>query len=165
MKQIWFVIMFAALAGGVAFAGEADFNGEWIARGEDIGGSGIIANVISEYPAYSTNDIIEYQRRNISLPTRQKIERVTVIPANTMFDFAANGSKLTGSIIRNETEDPISGGKISGNTISFTVKETVKGKNYSYFFLGELSKDGIKFEVTPQNNGNRIKFIARRLTP
>ena len=82
-----------------------------------------------------------------------------------MFDFAVNDSKLTGSIIRNENEDPIFDGKISGNTITFSVRETVNGETYFCTYRGELSDDGIRFEVTPKEGGKRISFMTRRLIP
>ena len=173
MKQIWFVILFMVAAGNIALAGDADFTGKWIVAGDDVGKSGITVTVNDRRPPIlnAPGQVRTYRdgtaiRDWDTSESQDRLYDFTVISAGTFFDFAANGSKLTGSMLRGETEEPVFDGKISGNKISFTVKETIAGKTYSYFYVGELSGIGIQFEVTPQERdaGSRFKFSVRRET-
>jgi len=165
MKQILFVIMLAMVTGNITLAGEADFTGEWIVNG-DIGEDGIIITIDDMPPERMVNEI----RGNGPIIPLSSIESkssaFTVISVGTFFEFTANGSKLTGSMIRQNTEEPIFDGKISGNKITFTVKETIGGKNYSYSYTGKLSDDSIQFDVKPPSNGGKsFKFKAKLVSP
>jgi VWFA-related protein len=185
MKHILFVILFAAVAGSIAFADDADFTGEWVVDGNDIGGSGITVTINESRQADEGRQANESQQA--AAPKPQAWSRIaasqpweepsqpaaestpgesydfTVIPAGTFFSFAANGSRPAGSMIRGGTQEPISNVRINGNRITFTVSETVRGRTYSYSYAGILSDDGIQFEVSPQTNaGNRFRFNAKR---
>ena len=178
MKHIFLAILFAAFAGSIASADDIDFTGEWIVENDDAGESGITVAINENLPPSSTSErvlrdhlgnpyIIDTLGRPQTPPPSPQPSRsytFTVIPIGTFFDFAANGSKLTGSIIRGETEKPILDGKISGNRITFTVRETIGGRTHSYSYAGELSNDRIRFDVRPPRNGGaRFQFTARRL--
>ena len=166
MKRIFFVILITAVTAGFSIADDAVFTGEWIVGNDDVKDSGITVNIIKYADSY--NEIPFASGKSYIGPpvVLGKSELfIEIIPVGTMFDFAVNGSKLTGSIIRNENEDPIIDGKISGDTITFTVSETVNGKTYSCSYRGKLSDDGIRFEATPKDGGKRISFMARRLIP
>ena len=162
-------MIFAALAVGMLFAADAaDVTGEWIVGEDDVSGSGITVSIAADQPGQQHP--AQAWLYGGSLPPRSAdILRktisydFTVIPVGALFDFETNGSKLTGALIRYGTEEPIFDGKINGNKISFTVKETVKGKNYSYLYRGELSDNGIRFEVTPTNGGKQFQFRAKRV--
>jgi hypothetical protein len=167
MKQIWFAIMFAAVSVNIAFTDEVDFTGEWFVESADAGDSGIAVTLTED--VYRPGQIRETYRPDgtfVRMPPIGKREVVfVVIPAGTFFDFAVNGSKLTGTIVR-DTEEPILNGKISGNKITFTVMETIRENAYSYSYTGKLSDDGIHFEVRPPaNGGKRFQFMAKRLMP
>ena len=154
IKRILFAILITAVTAGFSLADDVVFIGEWIVGNDDVKDSRITVNIIKYADSlYKGNPVV----------LRKSELFIEIIPVGTMFDFAVNGSKLTGSIIRNENEDPIYDGKISGNTITFTVRETVKGETYSYFYRGALSDDVIRFEVTPKEGGKQISFMAKRL--
>ena len=168
MKRILFVILITAFTACFSLADDAGFTGEWIVENDDIKESGITVNIIKYAELYQIGAPGAFGKTyNNGAPIILGISElyIEIIPVGTMFDFAVNSSKLTGSIIRNENEDPIFDGKINGNTISFTVSETVNGKTYSCSYRGKLSDDGIRFEVTPKDGGKRISFLARRLIP
>ena len=156
MKRILFVVLITAVAAGFSLADDVGFTGEWIVGNDDVKDSGITVNIIMYADSYY---------KGVPVVLRKYELYIVIIPVGTMFDFAVNGSKLTGSIIRNENEDPIYDGKINGNTITFTVREMVNGETYPCSYRGTLSDDGIRFEVTPKDGGKRISFMARRLIP
>jgi len=172
MKKIWIVIIFAAIAGNIIFAGDVDFTGEWFVESDNDGDPGITA-VINEPPQMpygatftkmepdGSISVYIAGRGGVTLQSAQY--DFAVIPAGTFFDFEANGSKLNGSIIRGETEDPILNGKISGDKITFTIKETIKENTYSYLYTGRLSNDSIQFDVRPPANGGKpFKFTVKK---
>ena len=177
MKHIWFAIMFVALNGNIALADDLGFTGEWVVD-SDVSGSRITVTehkqaqqgwpppfVNQRSLADMTPSDFERLRRSQEASTSSTSQDFTLITEDTFFEFAVNGSMLTGSIIRGKTEDPIFDGKISGNKITFTVREILKGRTYSYSYTGELSDDGIRFDVMPpRGGGNRFQFTARRVT-
>lgn len=75
----------------------------------------------------------------------------------TTFTFQADGDKLTGSMTGMQGEQPISEGKISGDTITF-VRETPRGKQS---FTGTVAGDEIKFKRTA-GQGQAQEFVAKR---
>lgn len=85
------------------------------------------------------------------------------------FDFQVNGEKLTGSVLSYpEDEIPISDGKISGNKISFILKETIGSRTLSYMYTGRVSGDVIEFEIAELGSlgiPRRVKLNARRAKP
>ena len=142
MKQIWFVMLFAAIIVGIAFADGVDFTGEWYVKNADGGDSGITVTIIED--VYRPGEKRDAYRQDGTLfklpPTGRREFAFTVIPADTFFDFTANGSKLTGTIVR-YTEEPILNGRINGNRITFTVRETVRENTCSYSYTGKLLDD------------------------
>jgi hypothetical protein len=151
MKRILVLIMLALVAGNVALAADEDFAGEWIA----VVDYGITFNI----PLFASGGTGAVR------PLPGEVHRSILVSPGTFFDFAVNGSKLTGSIIRGHMEEPILDGKIRGNKISFTVKETVQRRDHYFFFNGELSDDGILFSVSasPQLAVLSSKFKAIRM--
>ena len=151
--------MLAAVSVTIAFADEVDFTGEWIVDGDDIGAAGI-AGVINELSPTTVSQFRTLRETSI------KSYDFTVISPGTIFDFVANGLNLTGSMLRQSTEEPIFNGKIDGNKISFIVRETVGKNTYSYSYTGELTGDSIQFDVKPPSNGGkRFQFKAKRVAP
>jgi len=157
MKHVWLAVIFAAFAGNVALADGVDFTGEWFVESEAVGSGNVVTiqggRIVPE-----------------GIVVRSTQTYFTLIPAGTFFDFTANGSKLIGYILRYETEEPIYDGKINGDKITFTVRETAAGKSrqpVNYYYSGKLSGDIIQFEVfTPSQTSSRaarFQFTARRV--
>lgn len=175
MKRIGFAlvaIVFWALSGSVALAGGVDINGEWVVDSD--AGDSMITIPVSNYteaplvwtPPRVTLGGIVYSSDRVLFPQGKTLYDFTLISAGTFFDFTANGSKLTGSIVRGVLEEPIFDGKISGNTITFNVREIIDKKTYSYFYTGEVSEDGIRFKVRPPRDGGKhFQFTAKRVVP
>ena len=60
-------------------------------------------------------------------------------------------------------EEPILNGKISGDKITFSIKETVNENTYTYSYTGKLLDDIIQFDVRPPANGGKpFKFTVKR---
>jgi len=159
MKHIWLAIILAAFTGNIALADGVDFTGEWFVESEAVGSGNVVT--------IQGGKIVP---TGISARPTSKPNVFTIIPSGTFFDFTANGSKLTGYILRYETEEPIYDGKINGNKITFTVRETAAGKSrqpINYYYTGKLSDDGIQFEAfTPSQTNSlaaRFQFTARRI--
>jgi hypothetical protein len=63
------------------------------------------------------------------------------------FNFKVDGDKLTGTISGRQGADiAITDGKISGDTISFTVKMEYGGNSVEQKYTGTVSGDEIKFK-------------------
>lgn len=75
----------------------------------------------------------------------------------TTFNFKAEGDKLTGTVSGQQGDQPISEGKITGDTITF-VRESQRGKQS---FTGTVAGDEIKFKRT-MGEGPAQEFVAKR---
>lgn len=62
------------------------------------------------------------------------------------FNFKADGDKLTGTISGRQGDVAISDGKISGDTITFTVKMEYGGNSVEQKYTGTIAGDEIKFK-------------------
>lgn len=76
----------------------------------------------------------------------------------TTFTFKADGEKLTGTMTGMQGEQPITNGKISGDTITF-VRESQRGKQT---FTGIVSGDEIRFKRAMEQ-GEPQEFVAKRV--
>ena len=63
------------------------------------------------------------------------------------FTFKAEGDKLTGSTSGRGGETPISDGKVSGDSISFSVVRNFNGNEMKFTYKGKVSGDEIKLNV------------------
>jgi len=80
----------------------------------------------------------------------------------TTFTFKVEADKLTGSISgRQGQETPISEGKISGDTLSFTVSMERGGDTIKQIYTGKISGDEIKFK-RESGQGQAREFTAKR---
>jgi hypothetical protein len=77
------------------------------------------------------------------------------------FNFKADGDQLSGSISGRQGDIAIMGGKISGNTISFTVKMEYGGNSVEQKYTGTVSGDEIKFK-REGGQGPAREFVAKR---
>ena len=77
------------------------------------------------------------------------------------FTFKADGDKLTGSISGRQGDVAITEGKISGDTISFTVTMDYGGNSVVQKYTGTVSGDEIKFK-REGGQGPAREFTAKR---
>lgn len=163
-------VLFTMFLVTLAFAGTADISGEWIVCIEDSDGAGISIRTSAGNSADALPSVggrISSRPEYLPKTTTESYD-LLILPQNAEFDFEANGSSLTGALLRGKTEKPILNGTVSGNgeKISFTIKETIKDKTYSYFYRGQISGDIIKFEVTPEyGDAQRRRFTVKRVIP
>ena len=74
------------------------------------------------------------------VPSRQGATRAQT------FNFKVDGDKLTGTISGRQGDIAIADGKISGATITFTVKMEYGGNSVEQKYTGTVSGDEIKFK-------------------
>jgi hypothetical protein len=77
------------------------------------------------------------------------------------FNFKADGDKLTGTVSGRQSDTPITDGKISGDTISFTVKMEYNGNSVEQKYTGTVSGSEIKFK-REGGQGPAREFTAKR---
>jgi hypothetical protein len=77
------------------------------------------------------------------------------------FNFKADGDKLTGTVSGRQGDVAIADGKISGDTISFTVKMEYGGNSVEQKYTGAVSGDEIKFK-REGGQGAAREFTAKR---
>jgi hypothetical protein len=83
----------------------------------------------------------------------------------TTFKLKASGDALTGSVVTQRGEAPISDGKISGDEISFNQKVEFNGNEMTFKYKGKVSGDEIKFtreREGGQGKGGPQEFTAKR---
>jgi hypothetical protein len=68
--------------------------------------------------------------------------------------FKTEGDKLTGAVIRNESETPIQDGKIAGDEISFKVLREREGRTVTAKYKGKISGDKLKGKVESDWSGD-----------
>ena len=66
----------------------------------------------------------------------------------SMFDFKAEGSNLTGTVTGRTGEAKIQDGKIDGDTITFTVTRNFNGQDLKIGYKGKVASDEIKMTVS-----------------
>jgi len=98
-----------------------------------------------------------------------KVELTRQDPGITrlLYEFKVDGSKLTGSVLGHmEDERPILDGKVTGDTIFFTLKEYEGNRVLEYRYEGKVSGDTIKFKVYMLGGINRHwGFTAKKVGP
>ena len=79
-----------------------------------------------------------------------------------IFNFKVDGEKLTGTIPgRQGQEVAIADGKISGDTLSFTVTREMGGNSVKMTYTGTVAGDVIKFK-REGGQGQPREFTAKR---
>jgi hypothetical protein len=93
-------------------------------------------------------------------------DRLGVINKVT-FELNVKGDELTGAAFGfQEEERPILDGKFKGDKISFTLKEHVGSRTYTYIYDGKISGDTIKLRVVMIGPGSRPKeYLAKKVNP
>lgn len=79
----------------------------------------------------------------------------------TTFEFKAAGDTLTGTMSGRGEPAPIADGKITGDSISFTVTREFGGNTMKWTFTGTVSGDEIKMKRTG-GQGEPREFVAKR---
>ena len=82
---------------------------------------------------------------------------------DTIFSFAADGTRLTGTVSESQGRFVINDGKIRGDKIYFVVIHNSAGKEWKVVYKGKVSLNEIKF--TREFQGVKmepLEFIARR---
>lgn len=77
------------------------------------------------------------------------------------FNFKVDGDKLTGTISGRQSDVAISDGKVTGDTISFTVKMDRGGNSVEQKYTGTIAGDEIKFK-REGGQGAAREFTAKR---
>jgi len=81
----------------------------------------------------------------------------------TTFNFKVDGEKLTGTMSAGQaSEIEISDGKVSGDEISFTVKQTFGDNEIKLLFKGKVSGDEIQFTRQREGSEQSQSFTAKR---
>jgi hypothetical protein len=84
----------------------------------------------------------------------------------TVFNFKANGTELTGTVTDADGKTAIREGKINGDEISFVVIHSVGGNERKLAYKGQVSLNEIRFTVEGQGlKGQLQEFIAKREFP
>lgn len=78
----------------------------------------------------------------------------------TTFTFKASGDKLEGSVANQRGESPISDGKVSGDTITFTQSLSFNGNEIKMNYTGKVKGDTIDF--TRENARGPVNFTAKK---
>jgi hypothetical protein len=79
----------------------------------------------------------------------------------TVFDFKADGDKVTGTVAIGGKGAAISDGKIDGDEISFAVKHNIDGQEIKTIYRGRVGLDEIKFTREVQGKIGQ-EFTAKR---
>jgi hypothetical protein len=80
------------------------------------------------------------------------------------FNFKVDGDTLTGTMSGGRGGDvEITDGKVSGDTISFTVTREFGGNTMKWSYTGAVSGDEIKFKREGGRGGTQ-EFVAKRAT-
>ena len=79
------------------------------------------------------------------------------------FTFKAEGEKLTGTVSGQAGEAPIQDGKVSGDTITFSVVRNFGGQEVTLSYTGKVSGDQIQFTVSFGGQGE-FQMTAKRQT-
>lgn len=83
-------------------------------------------------------------------------------PRTNTFDLKANGDKVTGTVDSGRGEPaPIADGKISGDSVSFTLTREFNGNTIKWTYTGNVSGSEIKFKRTG-GQGEPREFTAKR---
>jgi hypothetical protein len=96
----------------------------------------------------------------------EEVDKKGVV-TKTILEFDVEGNKVTGSMLGYlEDEWPLLDGKISGDKISFTVKESRGNRTNTNFYVGIIKGDTIEFRLTVISPGRAsYKFTAKRVMP
>ena len=81
---------------------------------------------------------------------------------STTFNFTVSGDVLTGTVSGGRGGDaPISDGKVSGDTVSFTQTLNFNGNEIKISYTGKVSGDTIEF-TRDAGRGGPVTFTAKR---
>jgi len=104
--------------------------------------------VIAPYPAWTADEAID-----INGDWTAEIPNQDGKKFKAFYEFKVDGTTLTGSAINpsREEERPILNGKIKGDKLSFTLKESSGNYTATYLYEGKVSGNTIRFRVVRAN--------------
>ena len=80
-------------------------------------------------------------------------------------DLKADGDKLSGTMSNPQGETAITDGKVSGDTVTFTITREMQGNTVKMNYTGKVAGDEIKFSVVREGGqGQAREFTAKRST-
>jgi hypothetical protein len=85
---------------------------------------------------------------------------------NTMtqtFNLTAAGDALTGTVVTPRGEVPITDGKISGDTLSFTTVMKFQDREMKMTYTGTVAGDSIKFSRQREGADQKQEFTATKV--
>lgn len=77
-----------------------------------------------------------------------------------MMDLKQDGSKVTGTVSGRGGDNPISDGKVDGDTVTFVQKMERNGQTMEIAFTGKISGDSIAF--TRGMGDRKTEFVAKK---
>jgi hypothetical protein len=77
------------------------------------------------------------------------------------FTFKSSGGKVDGSVTTQRGDNPITDGKLSGDTLTFTVVRNFNGNEFKSTYTGKVKGDSIDFTVD-NGRGNPMTFTAKK---
>lgn len=80
------------------------------------------------------------------------------------FNFKVDGDKLSGTVSGPQGEMPISDGKVSGDSISFSVLYSFGGNEVKMLFKGTVSGSEIKFTRQREGADRTQEFTVKKVT-
>ncbi len=84
-------------------------------------------------------------------------------PMKVTMDLKADGDKVTGTITNPMGETAITDGKISGDTVTFSITREMQGNTVKINYTGKVSGDEIKFSQQREGGqGQAREFTAKR---
>lgn len=78
------------------------------------------------------------------------------------FTLKPDGGNLTGSVSGMGGDTAISDGKISGNTVSFSVTREFRGNTVKMNYTGKVAGDEIHFQVKTEGRDQAQEMTAKR---
>lgn len=80
---------------------------------------------------------------------------------NNTFTFKTSGDKVEGTVTTQRGDNPITDGKLSGDTLTFTVVRNFNGNEFKSSYTGKVKADSIDFTVD-NGRGNPQTFTAKK---
>ena len=78
------------------------------------------------------------------------------------FNLKAEGDTLTGTVVTPRGEVPITDGKVSGDTLSFTTVMKFQDREMKMNYTGTVSGDSIKFSRQREGGDQKQEFTAKK---
>ena len=81
-------------------------------------------------------------------------------PQKITMDLKQDGAKVTGNIVSPRGEQPITAGKVEGDTITFSQHTEMNGNSMDWAYEGKIDGNTIKF--TRSTGDRKAEFVAKK---